>query len=112
VSATCTEARDTFLKELADVVAALEGPKILLGDLNATLWSPTFVDLLSAGELVDSQPGQGYQPTWPDVLGISLIPIDHVLVSPDVAVLRRSVGPSIDSDHRPVIVEVGLRPGR
>jgi endonuclease/exonuclease/phosphatase (EEP) superfamily protein YafD len=110
VSAACSKARDTFLRELAQVVADLDGPKMLLGDLNVTLWSPNYDDLLRNSGLVDSQLGQGYQPTWPDVLGVSLIPIDHVLVSPEVAVLRRSIGPSIDSDHRPVIVEVGLRP--
>jgi endonuclease/exonuclease/phosphatase (EEP) superfamily protein YafD len=110
VSATCAKARDTFLLELAQVIAELNGPTILLGDLNLTKWSPHFADLLKVTGLVDSQSGQGYQPTWPDVLGISLIPIDHVLVSPEVAVLRRSVGPSIESDHRPVILEVGIRP--
>jgi endonuclease/exonuclease/phosphatase (EEP) superfamily protein YafD len=112
VSAACSEARDTFLAELGQLVADLDGPKLLLGDLNVTRWSPHFTDLLSAGGLVDSQLGQGYQPTWPDVMGFPLIPIDHVLVSPEVVVLRREVGPSIASDHRPVIVDVGVRNSR
>jgi endonuclease/exonuclease/phosphatase (EEP) superfamily protein YafD len=110
VSADCSTARDTFLRELAELIGELEGPRLLLGDLNITQWSPHFADLLQVSGLVDSQAGQGYQPTWPDVSGISLIPIDHALVSPEVAVLRRSVGPSIASDHRPLIIEVGIRP--
>jgi endonuclease/exonuclease/phosphatase (EEP) superfamily protein YafD len=40
-------------------------------------------------------------------------PVDHVAVSPDVAVLRYGVGADIGSDHLPVIVEVRLPgPGR
>lgn len=110
ISDACSEARDTYLRELGHVIAGLGGPKILLGDLNVTQWSPHFADLVRVSGLIDSQLGQGYQPTWPDVLGVSLIPIDHALVSPDVSVLRRSVGPSIHSDHRPLILEVGVRP--
>jgi endonuclease/exonuclease/phosphatase (EEP) superfamily protein YafD len=40
---------------------------------------------------------------WPLALRI-----DHVLVTPDLCVERVEVGPSIGSDHRPVIARLRL----
>jgi endonuclease/exonuclease/phosphatase (EEP) superfamily protein YafD len=94
-------------RDLADV-AALVGPgprrTVLAGDLNAPPWAPVLRELLATTGLVDSGRGFGLQPTWPAPLAPVGIPIDHVLVSPDVAVVEREVGPDLGSDHRPVRV--------
>ena len=39
-----------------------------------------------------------------------MIPIDHVLTSPGLAVARYETGRPIGSDHLPVIVEIQGRP--
>lgn len=39
---------------------------------------------------------------------IPLIPIDHFLLSPDVKVVSREVGPEVGSDHRPVTIDVDI----
>ena len=67
--------------------------------------SPTKTRL---GVLLPSRLGFGVQATWPSVYRIPpmMIPIDHCLVSPDVRVVGRRVGPHIGSDHLPVIVEL------
>ncbi len=102
--------RNRQLEAAAEYVRSLEGPVILCGDLNTTPWSPFFKKLLRQSGLRDSRRGRGIQPTWPGQARLPLlrIPLDHVLRSPDVAILRRKIGPDIGSDHLPVIVEFSL----
>jgi len=82
-------------------------PVIIIGDLNATPWSAPFRRLVHGAGLVNSQRGFGLQPTWPKPLPVlATIPIDHVLHSPVLATLDRSLGPALGSDHRGVEVEL------
>ena len=101
--------RNEQLAAVACHAARLEGPRLVVGDLNCTSWSPVFGDLLETAGLRDSRLGFGIQPTWPSFLWPPLrIPIDHCLVSPEVTVLRRMVGRSIGSDHLPVVLECAV----
>lgn len=83
---------------------------IVLGDLNASLYSPAFADFVAAANLADSRQGFGRQPTWNPPLEIPgrWVDIDHVLVRPGIAVLDRRVGPDVGSDHLPVLARVGV----
>ncbi len=81
------------------------GPKILLGDLNTTPWNGHFQRLLAITGLEDSSRGRGYQGSWPSAPFFLRIPIDQCLLSPELRVFRRSIGPDVGSDHLPVIVE-------
>jgi endonuclease/exonuclease/phosphatase (EEP) superfamily protein YafD len=102
------EYRNEQLHALALFVAAERGPIAILGDLNVTSWSPVFSDFLRATGLHDSRRGYGLQPTWPVGLPMFLIPIDHCLVSADVVVRARWVGPNIGSDHYPVVIDMAI----
>lgn len=82
---------------------------ILAGDLNVSPWSPYFRDLLRDGDLRDSRGGFDPQATWPAFFPPMMTPIDHVLVSEDLATLDRRVGPDIGSDHRPVVATIASR---
>ncbi|MBS1956094.1 MAG: endonuclease/exonuclease/phosphatase family protein [Cyanobacteria bacterium SZAS-4] len=101
---------DLLKKEMKD----LSSPKILVGDLNCGPWSPAFSNLVSSTGLIDSEQGIGPQPSWPartgrvlnDIFVPPFVPIDHVLVSQDIAVTQREVGPSMQSDHLPVFVNL------
>ena len=73
----------------------------ILGDLNVSPWSPHFGGLLR-------ESGRGVQATWPTNLAPMRIPIDHCLVSPDVSVVGRRVGPDVGSDHFPIVVDVQI----
>jgi endonuclease/exonuclease/phosphatase (EEP) superfamily protein YafD len=84
------------------------GALVLLGDLNTTSWSPHFRDLINTAGLKDSRAGFGIQPTWPAGTPPLWIPLDHCLVSPEIKVHDRRVGPNVGSDHFPVIVEFSL----
>ena len=97
--------RNGQLEEIAALSAPLPPPTLLMGDLNVTSWSPNFVDLLEETGLRDGRKGFGVQPTWPGLPWPLRIPIDHTLVSDDVEVVARRVGPDIGSDHRPVEIE-------
>lgn len=100
------EWRNRELAGLSEIIAALDGPAVLVGDLNITPYSPYFGDFLRNSGLRDSRNGFGIQPTWPTFNPLFYIPIDHCLVSDSVAVRDRKTGPRIGSDHLPVIVEV------
>lgn len=95
------------LVALGELASLQPRPTIVLGDMNSTPWSPRFRDLLKRSELRDSRQGFGIHPTWPSAPRLLHIPIDHALVSEDMTVTERYVGPDIGSDHRPVVVAVG-----
>lgn len=103
-----TRKRNGQLREIAALAASLRNPKLVLGDLNITPWSPFFSDLLQNGGLRDGRKGFGIQPTWPMRPGfpsLLQIPIDHTLVSDDVEVVARQIGHDVGSDHLPVEME-------
>ncbi len=99
------EVRNRQLREVAELAAARSGPVMVIGDLNTTGWSPFFQDLLDVSGLRDSRRGFGVEPTWPWFPLPLRIPIDHCLVSQQIAILDRQVGPAVGSDHRPLIVD-------
>lgn len=98
------------LGALADAAAASTAPCIVAGDFNATPWSAPYRLFVTRSGCRDTALGFGVQPTW-NARGIApRIPIDHVFVSPDVAILQRSVGPDVGSDHFPVEATLVLPP--
>jgi endonuclease/exonuclease/phosphatase (EEP) superfamily protein YafD len=83
-------------------------PVIVAGDFNTTPYSPVFRELVKITGLKDSREGFGWLPSWPTYFPLLWIPIDHVLVTPDIKVRNRTTGPYIGSDHYPVIAELSL----
>lgn len=81
---------------------------VLLGDLNTTSWSYGFTKLTEGMKLYDSRKGYGIQSSWPTTIPLISVPIDHCLVSKDIKVLKREMGPNLGSDHRPVYVELRI----
>lgn len=100
--------RNEWMERVGKLIGEKDGARIVMGDLNCTPWSPHFRKLLRDGHLADASRGWKYQPTWESGFSWLAIPIDHCLVSEDIAVLRRSVGPDIGSDHRAVTVDVAI----
>ena len=104
-----SESRNNQLQALAQYVRQGGEAFILCGDLNLSPWSPYFSDLLKSSRLADSGRGFGVQPTWPADNGLLRTPIDHCLVSAQIAVRRRRLGSRIGSDHLPVILDFTFR---
>ncbi len=104
--------RLTQSRSLARDLAGLRGPLVIAGDLNAPEGSPVVRNLLATG-LRDafSAAGRGYGYTYGHSMraGLSFLRIDHLLVSPDIAVADCFAGGSQASEHRPVIADLILR---
>lgn len=98
--------RNRELDDAAAWMARLKGARMLVGDLNTTPWSPYFKAMRNRGGLRDGRNGFGILPTWPTMLPGLMIPIDHLLVSPEVGVHELAVGDDIGSDHLPLFAEV------
>jgi endonuclease/exonuclease/phosphatase (EEP) superfamily protein YafD len=101
--------RNGQLQAISALARNQAAPVIVLGDLNVTPWSHFFGRFLRSSGLVDTARGRGAPSTWPAPFRILGIPIDHCLVSPELVVLGRRVGPDIGSDHYPLIVDLGQR---
>jgi endonuclease/exonuclease/phosphatase (EEP) superfamily protein YafD len=92
------------------IARGVDGPLVVLGDLNATVNSPALRTLLRrAGLRSAAAPGRE-TPTWPAVGGPLGLRLDHVLVR-DITVCAVEVSSPI-SDHRAVLVDVALNEAR
>ena len=110
VSKARAKNRNQQIAALGQLISSRQGTTIVLGDLNMTPWSPFFRDFLTKTGMRDSRDGFGLQPTWPVRFPLFWIPIDHCLVSPNVIVHNRTIGPDIGSDHYPVVVDFSVTP--
>jgi endonuclease/exonuclease/phosphatase (EEP) superfamily protein YafD len=85
-------------------------PLVVMGDLNASLWSPTYREMLRRSGLQDARRGFGPLHTqsrfgFHFLLGI---PIDHCLVSDRIEVRLLRTGPALGSDHLALIVDIAF----
>lgn len=97
--------RDAQLAELARHVAQLDRPALVVGDLNATPWS-VGLRIVTASGLGFRSLLPPWTPTW-QARSVFAIPIDHALGTAPLVITRRTVGPDLGSDHRPLVVSVG-----
>jgi len=102
------DSRNEQLADIATTMNAIDGPRVLIGDLNTTMWAHHYQTLIAQTGLVNAKSGFGVLPSWPTQLPFAMIPIDQCLLSSDFAVRDVRTGPRIGSDHLPLIVEVTL----
>jgi endonuclease/exonuclease/phosphatase (EEP) superfamily protein YafD len=93
---------------LTELVRHIDGPLVLAGDLNTSPWSNAFRKLRAATGLA---PASVLMPTWPAwPLALPQVALDHILVSPELAVAAAGTGPAVGSDHLPVWAQIERRP--
>ncbi len=97
--------RNRQLERAAGIVESIEGPAIVLGDLNVTMWSPIFRGLLTQTKLRDARKGHGIVSTWPVGRLPFMIPIDHCLYRPPLQVKGFWRGSGFGSDHLPLVID-------
>lgn len=102
------DARNEQLDSVAGIAKRARGAVILTGDLNSSVWSRPYRALEKTTGLRNTRRGFGIQPSWPTFMPFAMIPIDHALVSDDIAVIGTRTGARIGSDHLPLIVELAV----
>lgn len=101
--------RDAQLGFAGQWASGQSGAFFIVGDFNATPWSWPFRRLMGSAELRNSQTGFGLQPSFSARSNLLLrVPIDHLLHSPALEVTDRRLGPSLGSDHFPLLVDLQL----
>mgnify|MGYP001041920701 CR=1 FL=1 len=98
--------RNRQLAAIANAVNQGNGPTIVAGDLNTTPWGAHYRAFEAATGLRNAQAGHGIKPSWPLFLPIAMIPIDHVLLSSDLAAVEVRTLSSVGSDHLPLLVRI------
>lgn len=95
-------------------VSMLQQPVVVLGDLNASSWSPAYKAMMRTSGLRDARWGNGLAPSHHGHGPVSRWlwrPIDHCLYSPEVSLDSFKVGPDLGSDHLPIVVTFRIPPG-
>lgn len=97
--------RDHELELMGQLLEDDKAPyRLLVGDLNSTAYSPHFRQMWVRSGLHHAQQGYRLEGTWPTFLPMLLrIGIDHLLASPQIQIESRHVGPTLGSDHAPVL---------
>ncbi|MCA9296626.1 MAG: endonuclease/exonuclease/phosphatase family protein [Phycisphaerales bacterium] len=110
MSREAAEARDRQIDAVGDALDTARTRTMLVGDLNATMWSVPYEELRRETRFRNARQGFGVFPTWPASLPVLCrIPIDHVLVTPDIRVSGFRLGEPCGSDHLPVIVTFDIQ---
>jgi endonuclease/exonuclease/phosphatase (EEP) superfamily protein YafD len=100
-----------YWSKMVEVLAQERGPRLLIGDFNATQYAGWYDRCLATGlRSAHRDRGRGMATTWPN--GRRKLPpirIDHALISEDVACISIQEGIGAQSDHRPVVVDLAIR---
>jgi len=102
--------RNQQLAALTERMSTMKNPRMLVGDLNITPFSPLFDDFLGATGLVDARRPFGIHITWPTNAVPVWIPIDHCLADPSISIVNVQQGPKFGSDHYPLEITI-QKPG-
>ncbi|HET8670701.1 MAG TPA: endonuclease/exonuclease/phosphatase family protein [Candidatus Saccharimonadales bacterium] len=92
-------------KVLLEFLEQLKGPRIVVGDFNATGFSKLISEFASRANMKRLTG----LPTWPVYGQLPQFGIDHIFVSPDIRQLENAhIGRSSGSDHFPVMVRLAV----
>lgn len=101
-------ARNNHLEEVAKMANQSEIPSVIVGDLNVTMWSPYYTKFEAQSGLKNVRRGFGILPSWPVPFAMAGIPLDHCMVHSSIGVRSVRLGPNIQSDHLPLIVDLAI----
>lgn len=96
------------LSALAAARSSLGSRLIVCGDFNTVPWAAQFEGFAHAAGLTDVFRGGWHTHSWPSWSPVLGALIDHCLISDGLAVRDRSFGPSIGSDHLPLVLDVAI----
>ncbi len=105
-AATGKTGDDKQFAAIGEYAAQVKNPVVVVGDLNTTMWSPFYKSMVKTARLRNARSGFGILPTWPTFMPLLSIPIDHLLVSKEIGVLKVHTGRYVGSDHLPLITDL------
>jgi endonuclease/exonuclease/phosphatase (EEP) superfamily protein YafD len=93
------------MRALVELLGQIEGPKLVMGDFNATAFSSVLQDFTAQSRLERFS----YLPSWPSTFRLPQLGIDHVFGSAELALIERErIGHYAGSDHYPIYLTVGV----
>jgi endonuclease/exonuclease/phosphatase (EEP) superfamily protein YafD len=111
ITPNLARSRDGQFTEVGEYLRGVSDKRrLVIGDMNATPWSPVLRHFMEQNSLRDSALGYGVHPTWLSRWLPLGIPIDQILHSDGITVLDRRVGPNVGSDHFSVTADIALAP--
>jgi endonuclease/exonuclease/phosphatase (EEP) superfamily protein YafD len=100
-----SQAQFRQIKALADLVDTLTGPRLVMGDFNATPFSRMTATLASQTGLARLT----VLPSWPAQARLPQMAIDHIFASSGIRVLEHErIGEPAGSDHYPIIMKLAV----
>ncbi|MEE2661429.1 MAG: endonuclease/exonuclease/phosphatase family protein [Pseudomonadota bacterium] len=91
---------------LGKTLKSFSSPFILVGDLNTTHWAPSFKRIIQGTTL--RRMGGGISATWLSKYILAGLPLDHILATKEFLRTKFFIGPSVQSDHFPLVAELTL----
>ncbi len=101
--------RNSQIAGLAAYVGDDTIPTLVLGDLNASPWSPYVRDLRARAGLTSAATGLRALYTWPVGIPLFALALDHCLYSTAAVAVGYRVLENIGSDHYPILCELSRR---
>ena len=102
--------RDVELLLVADEVEKLQGPVVVMGDLNDVAWSYTTQLFQETSQLLDPRIGRGMFNSYNAKNPLMRWPLDHVFIAENFMLVDLERLPSIGSDHFPIHTVLSLKP--
>ncbi len=97
------------LQALATARPSLGERVAVCGDFNTPPWSGPLRDFASDAELRDLYGGHAWRGySWPTWSWLLRVPLDNCFAGNGVGVTAYRDGPNIGSDHRPLVVDLGV----
>ncbi|MFO6466233.1 endonuclease/exonuclease/phosphatase family protein [Jannaschia sp. KMU-145] len=110
VPGNSTDDRDRQLAAMATLMRRVDMPAVAVGDFNDVPFSRRGSRLREAGGLKDTREGRGLMTTFDVTHPILRFPIDQALVTEDVILHDKRLGPEVGSDHLPLLLRVRAGP--
>jgi len=98
-----TSERDAAIRQ-AFAFAAGPPRGILVGDFNATPWSPVFSSVTTTRGLRRAACGLPWRTTWTSAVPGLGLTLDQAFLTPGLVAAGCDIGPDIGSDHRPLVL--------
>jgi len=100
------EERQAYFEDLTKIINETELPVLAMGDFNSVPWEKHFTKFLENTDMKSTLEGHGYKITWPAVMPLFGVPMDHILMKRGTQYYNFNIGPYAGSDHYPIAIDL------